>query len=126
MGFFGYGKSFPENWRDYLWGRNPGCLIVVAVIIMLLVLAIPFIPGKTTVFSPGQRESAWNACITYIEQEESVSASGAEAYTPAKVTLSGKVVYQVDIHYKSDNLFYMCIVVNTIDEDWQVQSLEMK
>lgn len=126
MGSFGFGNVYPDNWRNFIYGRGPVIYIILAIILALMLFALSRVPGKTKTYLAGPRESAWNACTLQAEQELGLPVAEAPAYSPPGVTLLSEDSYQVDVYDAQKDARYRCTVELTPEGEWQVRSLEVR
>jgi hypothetical protein len=126
MGFFNPGTVHPENWRDHLpeHTRLPFAIMVILIVMLLVIMSR--LPGKTKTYVAGPRENSWTACVTYAQQQLGLAVSGAQTYSPGAVTLLSDNQYQVELTYPQKNLRYRCTVEQVPDTHWQVTGLQAR
>jgi len=96
-------------------------LLVICLVIVLLTIACDSsTPTKTT--SP--EESAYGACIYFIEKQLDLSTRDAQDYESATVTANGNQ-YKVKVYYAKYKSLYTCTLQHSGDQ-WQLSGLEVE
>jgi hypothetical protein len=117
--------------KSQVYDFTPPLLLSIGFIIgMSAYLGLLFIQSSRerseAIVDTTTKESAWKACVLYVEEQLHVPRHNVQEYTLDRVTkLIEKDHYGVEVLY-TDGHIYECDLARRVDGEWFLKSLYVK